>query len=83
MQRDHASDIAAIIRHPSFKAAVEKLDADHDRIVEDIVTLTEIPAPPFKEDRRAAAYLEKGGLKEAAYWTRLAADAIAEKTRGH
>ncbi|WP_089173528.1 M20/M25/M40 family metallo-hydrolase [Bosea sp. AS-1] len=58
MQRDHASDIAAIIRHPSFKAAVEKLDADHDRIVEDIVTLTEIPAPPFKEDRRAAAYLE-------------------------
>jgi len=33
--------------------------------------------------RRAAAYLEKGGLKEAAYWTRLAADAIAEKTRGH
>lgn len=58
MQRDHASDIAAIIRHPSFKAAVKKLDADHDRIVEDIVTLTEIPAPPFKEDRRAAAYLE-------------------------
>ena len=33
--------------------------------------------------RRATAYLEKGGLKEAAYWTRLAADAIAEKTRGH
>jgi hypothetical protein len=33
--------------------------------------------------RRAAAYLEKGGLKEAAFWTRLAADAIAEKKRGH
>ncbi len=33
--------------------------------------------------RRAAAYLEKGGLKEAAFWTRLAADAIAEKARGH
>lgn len=33
--------------------------------------------------RRAAACLEKGGLKEAAYWTRLAADAIAEKKRGH
>jgi hypothetical protein len=33
--------------------------------------------------RRAAAALEKGGLKEAAAWTRLAADAIAEKKRGH
>jgi hypothetical protein len=33
--------------------------------------------------RRASAYLEKGGLKEAAFWTRLAADAIAEKKRGH
>lgn len=58
MQRDHASDIAAIIRHPSFKAAVETLDADHDRTVADIITLTEIPAPPFKEEKRAAAYLE-------------------------
>ena len=33
--------------------------------------------------RRAAAYLELGGLKDAAYWTRRAADAIAEKKRGH
>ena len=33
--------------------------------------------------RRAATALEKGGLKEAAAWTRLAADAIAEKKRGH
>ena len=34
------------------------LDREHDRIVADIVTLTEIPAPPFKEDKRGAAYLE-------------------------
>ena len=33
--------------------------------------------------RRASEYLEQGGLKEAAYWTRLAADAIAERKRGH
>jgi hypothetical protein len=33
--------------------------------------------------RRASALLEEGGLKEAAYWTRLAADAVAEKKRGH
>ncbi|AOO81002.1 M20/M25/M40 family metallo-hydrolase [Bosea vaviloviae] len=58
VQRDHASEIAAITSHPTFKAAVEVLDADHDRTVADIITLTEIPSPPFKEDRRAAAYLE-------------------------
>jgi acetylornithine deacetylase/succinyl-diaminopimelate desuccinylase-like protein len=34
------------------------LDADHDRLVREIVTLTEIPAPPFGEDARGAAYLE-------------------------
>jgi acetylornithine deacetylase/succinyl-diaminopimelate desuccinylase-like protein len=32
--------------------------AEHDRIVGDIITLTEIPSPPFGEEKRAAAYLE-------------------------
>ncbi|WP_342363784.1 M20/M25/M40 family metallo-hydrolase [Terrarubrum flagellatum] len=58
MERDYASEIATITRHSAFQAAVEKLDADHDRTVADIITLTEIPSPPFKEARRAAAYLE-------------------------
>ena len=34
------------------------LEADHDRFVKELITLTEIPAPPFKEQKRAAAYLE-------------------------
>ncbi|MGN6096979.1 MAG: M20/M25/M40 family metallo-hydrolase [Bosea sp. (in: a-proteobacteria)] len=58
MPRDHASDVATIIRHPAFVTAVATLDAEHERTVADIVTLTEIPSPPFKEERRAAAYLE-------------------------
>jgi len=46
------------------------------------------PAIPSQRDpeaclRRASAYLELGGLKDAARWTRLAANAIAEKKRGH
>jgi len=43
---------------PALVRALEALDRDHDRMVAEIVTLTEIPAPPFKEDRRAAAYLK-------------------------
>ena len=58
VQRDHASEIAAITHHPAFKEAVRVLEAEHDRTIADIITLTEIPAPPCKEEKRAAAYLE-------------------------
>ncbi|MFI5016224.1 MAG: M20/M25/M40 family metallo-hydrolase [Hyphomicrobiales bacterium] len=58
MPRDHAAEIAAIMAHPAFKMAVATLDAQHERTVADIVALTEIPAPPFNEEKRAAAYLD-------------------------
>ena len=58
MLRNHAAEIAAIIADPAFKMALATLDAEHERTVADIVALTEIPAPPFKEQRRAAAYLD-------------------------
>ena len=50
--------VKRVLDDPKFKAAMAVLDREHDRIVADIVTLTEIPAPPFKEDKRGAAYLE-------------------------
>ena len=34
------------------------IDRDHERLVAEIIALTQIPAPPFKEDKRGAAYLE-------------------------
>jgi acetylornithine deacetylase/succinyl-diaminopimelate desuccinylase-like protein len=46
----------ALLGSAKFKAAKAKLDADYDRIVADIITLTEIEAPPFKEANRGAAY---------------------------
>ena len=65
---DARSDAAAqaVLASPVYKAAVAQLDREHDRIVDDIVTLTEIPAPPFKEAQRAAAYrdmLKQAGLE--------------------
>lgn len=56
-----------IAARPAFKKAVAALDAEHDDWVQNIITLTEIPAPPFKEAKRAAAYAEmfrKLGLAE-------------------
>jgi len=58
MPRTAAETIAAIMADPRFRAAVAVLDREHDRTVEDIITLTEIPAPPFGEEKRASAYLE-------------------------
>lgn len=52
------NDTSLIRAHPRFEKAAEALRAGHDRFVEEIVTLTEIPAPPFKEEKRAMAYEE-------------------------
>src|SRR4051812_12708314 len=49
--------VRTIVASPGFKAAVATLDREHDRIVADIVTLTEIPAPPFKEAAKGKAIL--------------------------
>jgi tripeptide aminopeptidase len=48
----------AIVRSPSFAAASDFLARDYDRFVRELITLTEIPAPPFKETARAAAFLQ-------------------------
>ena len=41
-----------------FAEASAFIDGDYDRFVTELVALTEIPAPPFKEQARAKAYLE-------------------------
>jgi tripeptide aminopeptidase len=53
-----ATPVATVVASPTYRAATAELDREHDRIVSEIITLTEIPAPPFKEAKRAAAYAE-------------------------
>lgn len=50
--------VQTILSSSQFSGARAALAADHDRFVKELITLTEIPAPPFKEQKRAAAYLE-------------------------
>ncbi len=47
-----------VLDDPRVVAAMAIIDRDHERLVSEIVALTQIPAPPFKEDKRGAAYLE-------------------------
>ena len=53
-----AETIARILADRRFQDAVATMTREHDRTVADIITLTEIPSPPFAEERRASAYLE-------------------------
>jgi acetylornithine deacetylase/succinyl-diaminopimelate desuccinylase-like protein len=41
-----------------YAQAATFIEADYDRFVKELIELTEIPAPPFKEQARAKAYLE-------------------------
>ena len=52
---------------PLVARAAAFLDADHDRWTREVIAITEIPAPPFKEQVRAEAYarmLRDSGLAE-------------------
>jgi acetylornithine deacetylase/succinyl-diaminopimelate desuccinylase-like protein len=51
--------IAALRATASWKQAAAALDREHGRFVDEIVAIAEIPAPPFGEARRAAAYRAK------------------------
>lgn len=56
---DPERTIKTIRATPGWKAAAAALARDHDRFVGEIVELTEIPAPPFGEAKRAAAMAAK------------------------
>jgi acetylornithine deacetylase/succinyl-diaminopimelate desuccinylase-like protein len=51
-----------VFNDPRLKNAGQFIRSDHDRIIREIIALTEIPAPPFKEAERARAFMQM--LKE-------------------
>lgn len=51
--------IAAIRALPAYQKAVRNIDAQHDHFIDEIIALTEIPAPPFGEEKRGRAFAEK------------------------
>jgi acetylornithine deacetylase/succinyl-diaminopimelate desuccinylase-like protein len=57
-QSPPAAAVQRVVDHPKLRIAMDTIDRQHDRLVADIIALTEIPAPPFKEDARGAAFLK-------------------------
>ena len=59
--------VQRVLANTSFKAATAHIDKEYDRYVAEGIKLTEIPAPPFKEEVRAKAYeqmLKDAGLTD-------------------
>lgn len=57
-----------ILKQPAITKTLVDLKADDSRALAELKTITEIPAPPFKEETRAAYVLERFkelGLKDA------------------
>jgi tripeptide aminopeptidase len=56
----HPSDLAVqqMASSPAYRVASQFLDRDYDRFVDELITLTEVPAPPFGEDARALRFME-------------------------
>ena len=54
-----ATAAPALAQPAPIKAAHAKIAADYDQTIAEVIELTEIPAPPFKEAARAARMAEK------------------------
>jgi tripeptide aminopeptidase len=47
-----------IANQPKFQTATEFISKDHDRFVRELIQITEVEAPPFKEEKRAKLFAE-------------------------
>ena len=54
----YRNEIIQLARKSIVKKAFDFIESDDDQTIKNLITLTEIPAPPFKEEVRAKAFAE-------------------------
>ena len=54
----YCAEVAAIVRHPRVQRAFAYIDRTDDAALRELIMLTQIAAPPFKESERARRYAE-------------------------
>jgi acetylornithine deacetylase/succinyl-diaminopimelate desuccinylase-like protein len=47
-----------ISNNSAVRSAQQFVDSDHDRLIREIIAITEVPAPPFKEAERARVFAQ-------------------------
>ncbi|WP_018126997.1 M20/M25/M40 family metallo-hydrolase [Balneola vulgaris] len=63
VDKKYVKGITELSKKDNVKSALDYIYKIDDKTTQDLILLTEIPAPPFKEEKRAAKYAEM--LKEA------------------
>ncbi|NIP59209.1 MAG: M20/M25/M40 family metallo-hydrolase, partial [Gemmatimonadetes bacterium] len=58
LQEQFRQEMARVRQNPAVREAMRIIEETDDRTIQDQIELTEIPAPPFNEDARAARYVE-------------------------
>ncbi|WP_441001361.1 M20/M25/M40 family metallo-hydrolase [Fodinibius sp. SL11] len=58
IKKKYSEEIRELAEYPSIQNAFDFIEENDPKTTEDLIMLTEIPAPPFKEDDRAHKYLE-------------------------
>ncbi|ODS81839.1 MAG: peptidase M20 [Cytophagaceae bacterium SCN 52-12] len=70
LHKKYVDEIAAIAEDPAVRSAFEIAEKTDPRTIQDLVLLTGIPAPPFKEEKRGekfASMLSEAGIDSV--WT--------------
>lgn len=55
---EYDARIESLMNHPAVRQALESIEATDEQTMADLMTLTQIPAPPFMEEERGLAFLE-------------------------
>ena len=58
IQPEYQAEIKNLAQKKDVQFAFQLIESQRDRTLKDHITLTEIEAPPFKEEKRAARFLE-------------------------
>ena len=58
LEAGYQAELAALAASPAVVRALELVDERDARVMSDLLQLTEIPAPPFKEETRALRFFE-------------------------
>ncbi|NAY92648.1 M20/M25/M40 family metallo-hydrolase [Muricauda sp. JGD-17] len=70
IEKQYSKEIERLTKNKKLRAAFAQIDEQEEQTMKDLVTLTEILAPPFKEDKRGEVFAQM--LKEAgvdSLWT--------------
>lgn len=57
-ESEYDEAVRRLMDHPVVRGALDHIEATDEQTMADLRYLTQIPAPPFMEDERGAAYLE-------------------------